>query len=72
MIARAVLSNSPILILDEATEHLEPELRASVIDQIIRARRTQTTVILAHDIDAIIRADVVYDIFDGSFVKRQS
>jgi ATP-binding cassette subfamily C protein CydC len=72
MITRAVLSNSPILILDEATEHLEPELRASVIDQIIRARRAQTTVILAHDIDAMIRADVVYDIFDGSFVKRQS
>jgi len=72
MIARAVLANSSILILDEATEHLEPELRASVIDQIIHARRTQTTVILAHDIDALTHADVVYDIVDAAFVRRQS
>jgi len=72
MIARAVLANSPILILDEATEHLEPELRASIIDQIIHARRTQTTVILAHDIDALTHADVVYDIVDAAFVRRQS
>jgi ATP-binding cassette, subfamily C, bacterial CydC len=71
MIARAVLANSPILILDEATEHLEPELRSSVIDEVIRSRRNRTTVILAHDIDALTHADVVYDIVDGAFMKRQ-
>jgi len=71
MIARAVLSNSPILILDEATEHLEPGLRSSVIDEIISSRKNRTTVILAHDIDAMTRADIVYDIIDGAFVRRQ-
>jgi len=72
MIARAVLSDSPILILDEAAEHLEPELRASVINEIISSRQNRTTVILAHDIDAITRANVVYEIINGAFVKRHS
>ena len=72
MIARAVVSDSPILILDEAAEHLEPELRASVINEIISSRQNRTTVILAHDVDAITRADVVYEIINGAFVKRQS
>ena len=71
MIARAILADSPILILDEATEHLEPELRSSVIDEVIRSRRNRTTIILAHDIDALTHADVVYDIVDGAFAKRR-
>ena len=71
MIARAILADSPILVLDEATEHLEPELRSSVIDEVIRSRRNRTTMILAHDIDALTHADVVYDIVDGEFVKRR-
>ncbi|MEI7623984.1 MAG: thiol reductant ABC exporter subunit CydC [Actinomycetes bacterium] len=70
MIARALLADSPVLLLDEATEHLEPEMRASVIDAILTARRGRTTVILAHDIDAISRADVVYEISSESFITR--
>ncbi len=72
MIARALLADAPILLLDEATEHLEPEMRASIVDAILAARAGQTTVILAHDIDAISRADVVYEISSEAFITRNN
>jgi len=70
MIARALLAEAPILLLDEATEHLEPALRESVIDAVLQARRGRTTVILAHDADAIARADIVFDLAGGAFRSR--
>ena len=72
MIARALLADAPILILDEATEHLEPELRGAVIDAVLRSRQGRTTLILAHDVDAISRADVAYDLVDGVVARRES
>jgi len=42
MIARALLADAPILLLDEATEHLEPGMRASIVDAILAARAGQT------------------------------
>ena len=72
MIARSLLADTPILLLDEATEHLEPLMRASVIDAILRSRKGRTTVILAHDEDAISRADVVYDIRSATIVARRN
>ena len=71
MIARALLADAPILILDEATEHLEPELRGDVIEAVLRSREGRTTLILAHDVDAISRADVAYDLVDGVVVRRE-
>ena len=72
MIARALLADAPILLLDEATEHLEPGMRASIVDAILAARAGQTTVILAHDSDAISRADVVYEISSEAFITRNN
>jgi ATP-binding cassette subfamily C protein CydC len=66
MIARAVLADAPILILDEATEHLEPTLRRAVIDSVLATRTGRTTIVLAHDADAIDRADAVYRLEDGT------
>ena len=70
LIARALVADSPILILDEATEHLEPELRSQVIDEVFASRQGRTTVVVAHDADAIASVDIVYDIVDGAFVRR--
>ena len=70
LIARALVADSPILVLDEATEHLEPELRFQVIDAIFASRKGRTTVVVAHDADAIASVDVVYDLIDGTFVRR--
>lgn len=71
MIARALLADAPILLLDEATEHLEPALRSQLIDSILDARRGRTTIVLAHDADALSSVDTVYDIDGGKFVARE-
>ena len=70
MIARALLADAPILVLDEATEHLEPALRFEVLDAILAAREGRTTVMLAHEIDTIDRVDITYDLINGTFVVR--
>jgi ATP-binding cassette subfamily C protein CydC len=66
MIARAILADAPILVLDEATEHLDPARRASVIASVLDARVGRTTIVLAHDVDAIDRADAVYRLDGGT------
>jgi ATP-binding cassette subfamily C protein CydC len=71
MIARALLADAPILVLDEATEHLEPALRFEVLDAILAARTGRTTVMLAHEIDTLDRVDVTYDLINGKFVARR-
>lgn len=70
MIARALLADAPILVLDEATEHLEPSLRSEVLDAILTSRNGRTTVMLAHEIDNVDGVDVTYDLIDGTFVTR--
>jgi ATP-binding cassette subfamily C protein CydC len=49
MIARALLANAPILVLDEATEHLDRELAVQVMSGIRDWRRGRTTVLIVHD-----------------------
>jgi len=71
MIARALLADAPILLLDEATEHLEPALRSQLVNSILNARRGRTTIVLAHDADALASVDAVYDIDGGKFVARE-
>ena len=70
MIARALLADAPILVLDEATEHLEPALRFEVLDAILASRVGRTTVMLAHEIDTVDRVDITYDLINGTFVVR--
>lgn len=72
MIARALVCDAPILFLDEATEHLETEMRASIVTAILEARTGRTTVFLSHDLEARTRADAIYEIRNGSFIRRQS
>jgi ABC-type multidrug transport system fused ATPase/permease subunit len=70
MIARALLADAPILVLDEATEHLEPSLRSEVLDAILTSRKGRTTIMLAHEIDTVDGVDVTYDLIDETLVIR--
>ena len=49
MIARALLADTPILVLDEATEHLDRELAVQVMSGIRDWRKDRTTVLIVHD-----------------------
>ncbi|MGF1568502.1 MAG: peptidase domain-containing ABC transporter [Nodosilinea sp.] len=56
-IARALLTNPPVLILDESTSGLDPRSEAQVLDRLLAHRRGQTTVLVSHRPSVIQRAD---------------
>lgn len=64
-IARALLRDTPVVVLDEATTGLDPAARALVLDAVDRLARGRTTLIVTHDADVAVRADRVVWIEDG-------
>jgi ATP-binding cassette, subfamily C, bacterial len=56
-IARAIVNNPPILILDEATSGLDPVSEFKVLDQLLDSRKGKTTITIAHRPSVIERAD---------------
>src|SRR5690606_1527403 len=69
-IARAVLSNPSILILDEATSQIDAESE-SKINQALRAvRKGRTTFVIAHRLSTVIDADQIFVMADGRIIDR--
>lgn len=68
-IARAVVTNPPIVILDEATSALDPESEAQVQQEIERFAGRRTTLVIAHRLATIRRADVVAVLAEGRIVE---
>ena len=56
-LARAMINNPPILILDESTGGLDPILEAKVLDKLLFYRQGKTTIIISHRPRVIMRAD---------------
>ncbi len=56
-IARGILTDPPILILDEATAGLDPVSEAQVLDRLLESRQGRTTILISHRPSAIERAD---------------
>jgi subfamily B ATP-binding cassette protein MsbA len=64
-IARAVLQDPPILLLDEATSALDPESEALIQRALDRLTRDRTTLVIAHRLATIRRADVIAVLAEG-------
>ena len=64
-IARAVLKNSPIILLDEATSSLDSESEEKVQNAIINLTKNKTTLVIAHRLSTIIRADKIFVLSQG-------
>ena len=69
-IARAILKNPPILILDESTSALDTESERLVQDALERLMKTRTTVAIAHRLSTIKNADEICVLHEGQIVER--
>jgi len=69
-IARAMLRDAPILILDEPTTGLDPHSEALVLGALQRLMRDRTTLVIAHGDAPIISADQILVIEGGRIVRR--
>ena len=58
-IARAVLKNSPIILLDEATSSLDSDSEEKVQNAIMNLTKNKTTLVIAHRLSTIIRANKI-------------
>ncbi len=64
-LARAILTNPPILILDESTASLDPASETEVLNRLLEYRKGQTTILISHRPRVINRADWVVFLEDG-------
>ena len=68
-IARAVLKNPPILILDEATSAVDNETEAAIQRSLERVSRDRTVVLIAHRLSTVRNADRIYVLAGGTLAE---
>ncbi|MFT4801732.1 MAG: ABC-type multidrug transport system fused ATPase/permease subunit, partial [Flavobacteriaceae bacterium] len=69
-IARAILANPTIIILDEATSSLDTESEALIQKSLSELIKDRTTIVIAHRLSTIKQADQILVIEAGSIVER--
>jgi ATP-binding cassette subfamily B protein len=69
-IARAMIRNSPILVLDEPNTGLDASSEKLVFDALSRLMKGKTSIVIAHKLSTIRSADVIFVVDDGEIVER--
>jgi ATP-binding cassette subfamily B protein len=69
-IARAVIRNTPILILDEPTSGLDSSSEQTVIEALDRLMQGKTSIVIAHHLNSIRHADIIFVIKDSELVEQ--
>jgi ABC-type multidrug transport system fused ATPase/permease subunit len=68
-LARAFLQDAPLLILDEATAHLDPEHEAGLQEALSLLLRDRTALIIAHRLNTVVQADRIVVMAAGQVVE---
>jgi ATP-binding cassette, subfamily B, bacterial HlyB/CyaB len=71
-IARALLGNPPLLIMDEATSHLDPESERIIQQNLTEILKNRTTLVIAHRLSTIRNADKILVLDRGILVEQGS
>ena len=69
-IARAILKNAPIVILDEATSSVDPENEKALLDAIFELTKNKTLISIAHRLSTVRTADQIIVIDQGHIVQK--
>ena len=69
-IARAMLKNAPIVILDEATSYTDPENEAVIQEAISRLTKGKTLIVIAHRLSTITDSDQIVVVKDGTIQAK--
>ncbi len=68
-LARAILKDAPILLLDEATSALDTESERLVQDALARFTKNRTTLVIAHRLSTVQRADLICVLEEGASIE---
>lgn len=71
-IARAIIRDTPLLILDEPSSGLDAASEKLVFEALDRLMADRTTIVIAHRLSTIQRAGVIFVVEDGAIVERGS
>lgn len=71
-IARAVLADPVLLILDEATSNIDTVTEVNIQEALARLMEGRTSVIIAHRLNTIQRADQIVVLKDGEMIEKGS
>ena len=71
-IARALLSQAPYLIFDEATSSVDPQSEQEIWQTIARLSHSRTLVLISHRMSTIRHADCIYVLEKGAVAQRGS
>ncbi|WP_219136133.1 ABC transporter ATP-binding protein [Janthinobacterium sp. UMAB-60] len=69
-IARALIKDAPILLVDEATAALDAENQAAIAEALARLRGKRTVIVIAHQLSTVAMADQIV-VLDGGTIREQ-
>ncbi len=71
-IARAMISDAPVLILDEATSNVDSMTEMRIQNAMLKLMEGRTSFVIAHRLSTVRRADVIFVLRDGSVIEHGS